>query len=84
MAEVTITIPDALLSRVADGFAGYYGYQDTITDPGTGAQVPNPQTKAQHMRERVIEHVKAVVGDHERAAAAEEAQGAVADIDGIA
>jgi hypothetical protein len=52
MAEIKITIPDALLPRVINGLAAFYGYQVIIDGQ------PNPQTKGQFAKAQLIEHVK--------------------------
>lgn len=54
MANISITIPDDKVSELLDAFATEYGYQDTI-----GGQ-PNPQTKAQFAKSKLIEFMKSV------------------------
>lgn len=67
MASVTLTLPDAELTRILDGFAAQHKYQDTVpnpdydpddpaeTDPPT---IPNPQNKAQFLKKKIIQFVK--------------------------
>ena len=55
MAQITINIPDAIAPRVLNGFATHYGYQPTINGE------PNPQTKAQFAKAKLIEIIKAAV-----------------------
>lgn len=52
MANITIQIPDALLPRVINGLASFYGYQAEIDGQ------PNPQTKGQFAKMQLIEHIK--------------------------
>lgn len=69
MAQITVTIPDAVLPRVLAAFAASYGYQATM--PG-GA--PNPQTQAQFAKQKLADYVKAVVTAYEASQAAEGAR----------
>lgn len=79
MAQITITVPDAALPRVLAAFATAYGYQATLPD-GTA----NPQTQAQFAKQKLADHVKAVVTTHEANKAAEDARtAAVAGADQI-
>lgn len=74
MAQITINIPDAVLPRVINAFAAMYGYQATINGQ------PNPVTKPQFAKQKVIEYVRRVVADTEGGAAQVAAQ-AQANID---
>lgn len=67
MAAITITIPDAVLPRVLDAFAAHYGWT------GGGGQ-----TKAQFARQKLQDHVVAVVRAYEAGGAAEAARLAAA------
>ena len=60
MAQITITIPDAIASRVMNGFAKRYHYSATLEDGS-----PNPETKAQFAKRRVIEFIKQAVREAE-------------------
>jgi len=60
MATVTITIPTAITQRVMDGFCKKYGYSPTLE-----GDEPNPETKAQFVKRRIIEHIKKAVRDSE-------------------
>lgn len=78
MAQVSITVPDACMTRLEDAFAATYGYQAIINGQ------PNPETKAQHARRKIKEHVWSVVRASETRAAAEAASitvGAKVDAD---
>lgn len=66
MAQITITIPDAAIPRINDAFAAEFSYRATLPD-GT----PNPQTKGQFTKERVIAYIKAIVTHYEGSAAAQ-------------
>jgi hypothetical protein len=63
MASISITIPDAVLSRVLDAFAARYGWESA-----------GGQTKAQFAKSRVIEFIRDVVRAHEATAVAEAAR----------
>jgi len=79
MASITIQIPDAVATRVIDGFCDRYHYSPTLAD-GT----PNPETKAKFVKRRVIEFIKRAVRDAEIEAAARtatDAAGTSADTD---
>lgn len=67
MAQITLTIPDALLARVLDAFATTYGYT-----PGNG-------TKAQFARQQLATHIRGVVRSYEVQRASELAAQQVAD-----
>lgn len=54
MATITITIPDAILQRVLDGYAIANGYQPKLED-GT------PETKAAFAKRKIIEHIRSSV-----------------------
>ena len=69
MAQITINIPDSVAARVLNGFAANYGYQATLVD-GT----PNPQTKAQFTKAKLIEIIKGAVKAAESQAAVETAR----------
>lgn len=60
MANITITIPDAQLTRVVDGIAGQNNYQATIPDPAnpTGPPIANPETKNQFVKRMMIKWAK--------------------------
>jgi hypothetical protein len=61
--NITIVIPDAIAQRVIDAIATRFGYQATI-----GA-LPNPQTKAQFVKNIVCRWIKDQVKEHEAATA---------------
>jgi hypothetical protein len=54
MASIIITIPDAILPRVLDGFALANGYVEILEDGSS-------ETKAQFARRKIIEFVKSSV-----------------------
>jgi hypothetical protein len=68
MAQITITIPDAIAPRVLNGFSSYYGYSPTL-DNGD----PNPETKAQFSKRKLIELIKLAVKEAEMQTAHNEA-----------
>ena len=71
MATLTITIPDAEFTRVADKFALRNNYQPMISSGG--AMIPNPETKAQFMKASVITFIRNSVRNQEAADAAKQA-----------
>jgi hypothetical protein len=72
MAQITISIPDAVLPRVLDAMASAYGYSATLPDGS-----PNPQSKAQFARQQLANFVKQTVAEQEvRAAVAAASQSA--------
>lgn len=64
MAQITITIPDGIAPRVLQGFTNHYGYSPTL-DNGD----PNPETRAQFAKRKLIEIVKEAVRQQEMEAA---------------
>lgn len=56
MASITITIPDSIAQRTLNGFCTHYGYQATLEN-GT----PNPQTKLQFSKAKLIEIIREAV-----------------------
>jgi hypothetical protein len=66
MATISFAIPDDVLPRVLDAFAEMYGYQDQVSDPANpGEMIPNPQTKAQFARRKIIDYVREMVRVYE-------------------
>ena len=61
---LSINVPDAIAPRVVNGLCTRWRYPDTITDI-TGSVIPNPQTKASFIKERIILYVKATIADAE-------------------
>lgn len=64
MAQITLTIDDALASRVLDGFAGANNY--TGTDPNG-----QPETKAQFLKRKLVERIRRDVKTYETSQAAQ-------------
>jgi len=60
MAQITITIPDAILPRVINGFARRYNYSPILEDGSS-----NPETKAQFAKRKLIEFIKSAVREAE-------------------
>jgi hypothetical protein len=66
MASITLTIPDALVTRVLNGFCGLHGYQATIPNPVNPEEmIPNPDTKAEFMRKKLLAIIKRAVLEYE-------------------
>jgi hypothetical protein len=53
MATITITIPDAIASRVINDFAQRFNYSPILEDGS-----PNPETKNQFAKRKLIEYIK--------------------------
>lgn len=68
MASITITIPDTIAQRTLNGFCKYYGYLSTLTDGS-----PNPETKMQFAKRKLIELIKNAVRNAETENASEAA-----------
>ena len=73
IAVITLNIPDAALPRIIDAFCTEYNYIPQMTN-AEGEVIPNPQTRAQFTKAKIIEHIKAVVKDQEGRVAAEAAR----------
>ncbi len=67
MAQITFTIPDAQAARILDGFAMHHKYRVTVDNPGFDpeeiqnpqpATIPNPESKSQFLKRKMIEFVK--------------------------
>lgn len=64
--KIEMNIPANVEKRVEDAFAKSYGYSDTIPDPNDpNKTVPNPQTKAQFLKQKIGDHIREVVKGHE-------------------
>ncbi len=70
MAQLIFDIPDAVAARAVNGVAYFNGYMDTITDPATGAQIPNPVTKQAYAKQVIARWIKVQVVAYERRLAA--------------
>lgn len=66
MANVTISIPDAVVTRVQEAFASAYQYSATLEDGS-----PNSETKQQFFRRQVLRFIKETVVAYETNQAAE-------------
>jgi hypothetical protein len=79
MAQISIDIPDAKAQQALNAACAAINYQAQLPD-GT----PNPQTKAQAVKQHLAEYLKALVrkgaGDAAAIAARDAAQ---ADVEGI-
>lgn len=60
MAQIVINIPDPVAPRVLLGFSSRYGYQATL-DNGS----PNPETRAQFAKRKLMELIKQAVREAE-------------------
>lgn len=69
MAIISATVADAEFQRVVDAFAGAFSYSPTLPNGD-----PNPQTKVQFFRAKVLQLIKDVVVRYEARVAAEDAK----------
>jgi hypothetical protein len=53
MATITINIPDTIANRVLNDFAQRFNYSPTLEDGS-----PNPETKSQFAKRKLIEYIK--------------------------
>lgn len=60
MTTVTINIPDNITTRVLNGFAKRYNYSPTLENGD-----PNPETKAQFCKRKIVELIKQAVREAE-------------------
>lgn len=74
MAQVTITIPDEHMADVIDTLSARWDYPPFLSDGTT----PNPQTKAQFVRQRLAQYVRNEYRSHKVALAQAAVQ--VADV----
>ncbi|HEX8158759.1 MAG TPA: hypothetical protein VF526_15345 [Solirubrobacteraceae bacterium] len=81
MAQITITVPNAVVARVQNAFAAAHGYSATVPDPAstTGGTLPNPETLPQFVQRMIRQHVQEVVRSQEAKAAGETARKAAED-----
>lgn len=72
MANITLTIPDAILQRVIDAAAQRNGYQATVPDPTNlpDGTRPNPESKQQFAKRMLAAVLKDWVKAVETQAAA--------------
>lgn len=68
MATLSVTIPNAQVTRINNAFGAAYGYQATINGS------PNPESLTQFATRKVREFIKDVVKGQEAVAAAEAAR----------
>jgi len=62
----TLTINDAVATRVIDGLAYHYNYQDMILDTDGTTLIPNPVTKAAFAKQVIIKSIKMMVMQREK------------------
>lgn len=77
MAEFTITIPDAILDRVIDGYGYHHGYPDevrSVDEDGQDTKIPNPESKIVFARRLLERHIKRAVASYEARLAEEQAR----------
>lgn len=65
---ISITLTDTATPRVLNAFASHYGWTAQIELDGVLS--PNPETKGQHAKRRLIEMVMTLVREEEAKAAA--------------
>ena len=83
MAQMTLTIPDPVAPRILAGFTGEHKYQETIDD-GEGNVIPNPESKFNFTKRKIMEYVLACVASFEKNQAGKAARDAAAtDLDSL-
>lgn len=55
--QLTITVPDAAKDAIIDDFCFHHGYKVQLED-AEGNLIPNPQTKPQFMKAKVIAFIR--------------------------
>lgn len=90
MASITFTIPDDQTDRVINTFATYHAYQDTVANPGhnpadpeSEETIPNPMSKAQFLKAKIVKFVLDAVRAQEQSVAILAAKAAVVDVPGV-
>lgn len=73
MAQITLTIPDAIAPDVVQQFSDYHGYQTHVPN-GNGEMVDNPQSRAAFCKEVMRDHIRDVYRIMKGRAAAETAR----------
>lgn len=59
MAQIILTIPDALTTRILAGICGLHGYQITVLDPENPEEmIPNPETKSEFVKKVLLKKIK--------------------------
>ena len=75
--QVCVDAPAAQRTRILDAFTAAYNYQPTVRN-AQGVDIPNPQTRAQFMKQKLAEYVRETVKTYEATAAADTARTAAA------
>ncbi len=78
MAIISLTIPDAIATRVVGAVAYNNGYTDTVVNMD-GTVTPNPVTKTQFAKDVLKAWIKANVVSYEATKAGDEARQAAID-----
>lgn len=70
MASIILNISDLTFQRILDGFAGQHNYTETIPDTSPenivfGATVPNPESKEQFLKRKVLDFIAESVKAYE-------------------
>lgn len=86
MASITLTIPDGEATRILNGFAAHHKHRTDVANPlydpddaesTEPKTIPNPETKLEFTKRKIIEFVKASVRAEETRSAFEAARGAM-------
>ena len=66
MARLSFDIPDEHIPVLLDAFAAVYNYQDQIEDPNEDVVrlIPNPESKQQFAKRRIINFIKNTYTKH--------------------
>ena len=58
MAEIVLTIPDAVLNRVIDALSQQYGYRSTVLDVDQVTMIPNPMSPVVFIKRKMLEKIR--------------------------
>ena len=62
MAKITIDIPDAVKDRVLNAISKAKGYHEMVDDPVNSEEmIANPQSKAEFVKNHLVEYIKGLV-----------------------
>jgi len=64
MYSIVIPMPDSVKADVLAAFSAQFGYAETVTDPNTNQQIPNPVTREQFVEDMVAYYILDVVKGH--------------------
>jgi len=60
MAQIVIEIPDAKAQEALLRISTALDYEENIYDDDTASIIPNPETRAQFVKRRIVDHLKSL------------------------